>query len=505
MLKKPIDYLVPVVALALAVFGLLTSVIAIPDSGVGIDGGLTEVLSVLPGSPVWRDEIRPGDSVISLHDSLAPGGWELWVHRGAIKYVTAASDNLLRLRETLPIAVGGAALVIAGILLLLRATGIGFALLAAGVGLSATPLMLTGNPRDLVLGGAGTFLLATVTAAILVRGRRDGRLIPAVLVGIGVGLSLLWVTAIQVLPNLFDPLDAGRLPVAGGFAIFGGWISINRGRLRRRLLGPGGPNAFDLLYLPGVIALLAGAMAFLRLAPEIAALFLVAAIVAYPTTRRAAAATFEGLIVGNVRRRAEIRATEDERGRLARDIHDAPLQELAAVIRRLEDKPDAASETTALRDIASHLRDVAASLHPPVLEDLGLAPAVADLGDILAAANPPWRILVEVDDLLDGGPRPEADAEMAALRVVQEATANAIRHSGGRTLAIAGSVSSDAIDLTVADNGSGIDRGVVAAARRRGHFGLDSMRERAEAAGGELTIDSSTGGVRVRFTWERPS
>ncbi len=175
------------------------------------------------------------------------------------------------------------------------------------------------------------------------------------------------------------------------------------------------------------------------------------------------------------------------------------------MIRRLERVPGAAGEAAALRDVAAELRDVATALRPPVLEDLGLAPALADLGETLAAAQPDRDIRVEVDDLAPGGERLPPDVEVAAFRVVQEAAANALRHSGCRMLAVTGSVAPDAIDLTVADDGSGIDRDTVAGARRRGHFGLDSMRERAEAVDGAVTIDSSANGVRVRFTWEPPT
>ena len=499
MVHKPIEYLVAIAALALAVFGLLTSLAATPDGGVGFNDMGTIVTEVLPGSPAWRDGIRPGDAILELHDSTAPGGWELLVRDAGVTLGSSAADQEARLRETLPWALAGLAIVVTALLLLLRTGVTGLALVPIGVTLAATPLLRTGNPRDLLVGGAGTFLLAGAAVALVAGRRRSWPLA----VGLGLSLGALWIASILAVPGAFDPVDLARIPVAGTFTVWGGAMAIDRRRLRQRLLAPGGPSAFDLLYLPVVVAILLGGLAFVRLSPLVAAAILVAAVVLYPTTRRTTGASVERLIIGNVRRQAEIRAIEDERGRLARDIHDAPLQELAAVIRRLEARPDTAGETTALREVAAQLRDVATTLHPPVLEDLGLAPALADLADGLAAAHPDRLLRVEVVDLTGAAARPPTDVETAGFRIAQEATANAIRHGGGRSVSILGSVSTDAIELTIADDGPGIDRDAAAAARRRGHFGLDSMRERADAVGGTVTIDSDATGVRVRFTWER--
>jgi signal transduction histidine kinase len=205
-------------------------------------------------------------------------------------------------------------------------------------------------------------------------------------------------------------------------------------------------------------------------------------------------------VTAQARRDASIRAVEDERRRLAWDIHDAPLQELSGVIRRLDDVSGAEDEATALRSIAGHLREVATTLHPPVLQDLGLAAALEDLRERLAATSPSWEVVAAVDDRTNDR-RPPSSVELAAYRIVQEATANAISHSGGHRLSIRGSVASEVIDLRVVDDGHGLRDDAARAARRAGHFGLDSMRERAEAEGGSTTLSSSRDGVTVRFRW----
>jgi two-component system NarL family sensor kinase len=172
------------------------------------------------------------------------------------------------------------------------------------------------------------------------------------------------------------------------------------------------------------------------------------------------------------------------------------------VIRRLESIPGADAETSSLRSVAEGLRDVATSLHPPVLQDLGLAAAIADLGDHASEAHPGWRVMVDVDDVTLAD-RPPADVELAAFRVIQEALANAIAHSQGHTLEIGGVVSTDSIDLRADDDGHGFHAEAAREARRAGHFGLDAMGERAEAVGGRVLVTPGPTGVSVRFQWER--
>jgi signal transduction histidine kinase len=68
-----------------------------------------------------------------------------------------------------------------------------------------------------------------------------------------------------------------------------------------------------------------------------------------------------------------------------------------------------------------------------------------------------------------------------------------------------GSVAADAIDIRTTDDGRGYRDVDARDARRAGHFGLDSMRERAEAVGAEVVVGSTSTGVTVRFRWERRS
>ena len=268
------------------------------------------------------------------------------------------------------------------------------------------------------------------------------------------------------------------------------------------MTGRSGPAFVDLLYLGLAVAILIAGFIGNSLLPAL--VVTVAAILVYPFWRRATLSSFERLVASQARRDASIRAVEDERGRLAREIHDSPLQELSGVIRRLEAVPGAEHEADALRAVAGQLRDVATTLHPPVLVDLGLAAAIEDLRDQLCASSPRWLITVEVDDLTTAG-RPPAEVELAAFRVTQEAMANAIAHSGGLCLGVRGSVAPEVIDLAISDDGHGLREQDARAARRAGHFGLDSIRERAAAAGGTSVLTSTPQGVSVRFLWESRS
>jgi two-component system NarL family sensor kinase len=136
------------------------------------------------------------------------------------------------------------------------------------------------------------------------------------------------------------------------------------------------------------------------------------------------------------------------------------------------------------------------------LQDLGLAAAIADLGDHLSESHPEWRFTVDVDDVTLAD-RPPGDVELAAFRVIQEATANALAHSGGHCLQIGGLVATDTIDLRATDDGHGFHDDDAREARRAGHFGLDAMRERAAAVDARVLVTHGPPGASVQFLWER--
>jgi two-component system sensor histidine kinase UhpB len=204
------------------------------------------------------------------------------------------------------------------------------------------------------------------------------------------------------------------------------------------------------------------------------------------------------------RRRAgsvALRAQEEERARVARDLHDEVNQSLTGLLLRLEAVREAAppeleeelAETKALANQAMReLLSLARQLRPTALDDLGLAAAVAGQVERLDREEIEAELGVEGDfsDLGD-------DAQLVVYRVAQEALSNASRHSGAKRVEVSLRRRGDSgVELEVADDGRGF-----AIAESEGGLGIPGMRERALLAGGELTIESRPDhGTTVRLT-----
>jgi two-component system sensor histidine kinase UhpB len=197
---------------------------------------------------------------------------------------------------------------------------------------------------------------------------------------------------------------------------------------------------------------------------------------------------------------AALQAQEEERARVARDLHDEVNQSLTGLLLRLEAARSAAPpqlepEIAATKSLANQamreLLDLARRLRPTALDDLGLAAAIAGLVERLAAGE--VEATIEVDgDFSDLGD----DAQLVVYRVAQEALSNAARHSGAAHVAVALRRGAEGVELTVADDG----RGFAFADSERG-LGIAGMRERALLVGGELTIESRPdAGTTVRLT-----
>lgn len=482
--------------LVMAVLAGVASAMVLPEAGVVSDNPGGPVWHVDPGSPAWRDGIRVGQTVTVLLGSDAPDGWQLWTTDGHLAIGANSAGHAEVMRSHVPWAIASVVIAVVAALLAYRRHVAAAILLPVALYLAAQPLFFAGTLTGSLLAGVALFAGGAMAAVAFSRWRAGF----AVPVTIGFGLALCWVLAILAAPDAFSAIDASRAPAAVTFSLIGFLPIADRREFVAFLTDRTGPAFVDLAVVGCVLAVVAaGAIGLLPMVPALVIALI--AIVAYPVSRRAIVSTFEDLVTSQARRDASIRAVEDERSRLAREIHDVPLQELSGVIRRLETVPGATQEADALRAVAGQLRDVATTLHPPVLQDLGLAAALEDLRDQVAATRPEWRINVEVDDLTEAG-RPPSDVELAAFRVTQEASANALAHSGGSCLTIQGSVAPEAIELAISDDGRGLHDDDARAAKRLGHFGLDSMRERAESVGGTLALTSLPDGVCIRFHWE---
>lgn len=205
----------------------------------------------------------------------------------------------------------------------------------------------------------------------------------------------------------------------------------------------------------------------------------------------------------------EIRLQEEERRRIARDIHDGPAQTMVWLMRKIEyterlaakaGDPAAAEALTdvknGLKSGLDEMRRIITNLSPPELDDLGLASAIEEYANSFRKRTN-MKVEVEWSEHLTL----QRDQEILLFRIIQEALNNAAKHSGGSHCRV--SLTSRTLSpkvrefsLVVEDDGSGFPSGILAS---NGGFGLISMQERAEILGGRIAFErSSLGGAAVR-------
>jgi signal transduction histidine kinase len=196
--------------------------------------------------------------------------------------------------------------------------------------------------------------------------------------------------------------------------------------------------------------------------------------------------------------RHTVLAQEEERARVARELHDETAQILSAATLHLATlrvslrrKPDALASVEQLqsltRQMSQSLYRLVRDLRPAHLDDLGLIPA---LNYLLADMHPSREL--EIDFKVDGSPRRlDLSIETILFRVTQEAVNNIIRHANARHARVRLFFGEDQVHLMVADEGQGFDtQGPFHAPRG---WGLEGMRERIESAGGTLQLKSVIG------------
>lgn len=194
-------------------------------------------------------------------------------------------------------------------------------------------------------------------------------------------------------------------------------------------------------------------------------------------------------------------AQEEERKRIASELHDGPVQVLSATILRLDSLlPKVATEGgKALADLRTTLdetRSLLFHLRPEVLDREGLAPAVRTLLELLAADT---SVRVQLEQELTG--RPPREIEVVAFRVLQEALTNVRKHARARSVIVRIEGGTPLLRVEVRDDGLGFDPKALEVHPDVGHVGLASMRERVELAGGKFELQSAPGkGARIRFS-----
>jgi signal transduction histidine kinase len=203
-----------------------------------------------------------------------------------------------------------------------------------------------------------------------------------------------------------------------------------------------------------------------------------------------------------------IRARDEERRKIARDLHDSTAQLLAALsmsLSRLGDstlepqrKEAALLEACGLADDCSdEIRTMSYLLHPPLLDEFGLAKALRSYADGFTQRT---GIPVEIKIQPTFG-RLSRDAESALFRIVQEALANVHKHSGSRLAVILIEHHGGEVRLVIQDRGKGLPRtSREETAGINYGVGIMGMRERAEQLGGCFELNSNDAGLRVTVT-----
>ena len=204
-----------------------------------------------------------------------------------------------------------------------------------------------------------------------------------------------------------------------------------------------------------------------------------------------------------------LRLQDEERRRIGRELHDSTAQELAAVAmnlglvqkgvagRNITTDNQLADSQAIIEHCQREIRTLSYQLHPPVLDEVGLAAAVREYADGFTKRSG-IKVTLDVSPALGRLP---AETEQALFRVVQEGLGNVHRHSGSPTAAIRMGRGAPGFVLEIKDRGHGLPRGMLI----RGDgtvskvgVGIAGMRERLCQLGGRFEIESSSRGTTLR-------
>ena len=182
-----------------------------------------------------------------------------------------------------------------------------------------------------------------------------------------------------------------------------------------------------------------------------------------------------------------VKVQEEERHKVARELHDGAAQILTALKLALDSKElDRDRFDALLRELSDQLLDISMNLRPPMLDDLGLLPAFRwHLKRFASQTGIEGRLHAE-----GVGNRHSAELELAAFRIVQEALTNVARYAGTKSADVEVVQREGVLHIRVSDSGSGFDPDDVGPGMGSGLIG---MRERAALLGGTLSIESSPG------------
>lgn len=193
---------------------------------------------------------------------------------------------------------------------------------------------------------------------------------------------------------------------------------------------------------------------------------------------------------------------EKERQRIARDLHDVSIQNLAHLVHKVElsslyidkdpirAKLELASIQKELRQVIDEMRTVVYNLHPMSLEDLGLKETIERM---VSMTNSEKIFFVETD--IDDISSENKSLILFLFRIIQECYNNAVKHSGGNKIFISIKINNENYIINVRDNGTGFDETKIE--RKDCHFGLSILKERVSLLNGKMNLDSSDEGTSI--------
>jgi signal transduction histidine kinase len=203
-----------------------------------------------------------------------------------------------------------------------------------------------------------------------------------------------------------------------------------------------------------------------------------------------------------------ISTQDDERRRIARELHDSLGQELSAAkmmtdkIIMLNRSPESTKEAIEISNLIDHsiqqVRSISYLLHPPLLDEIGLQSA---LQFYLEGFTKRSGIGIFLETTPTNFPRLGPEMETAMFRIVQEAVTNVFRHSGAREAWVRLVKEETQVVGTIRDNGKGMADEVMEGRPNRIGVGIGGMRQRVKEFGGELRISSADPGTIVEVTF----
>jgi signal transduction histidine kinase len=301
--------------------------------------------------------------------------------------------------------------------------------------------------------------------------------------------------AIQMLRGK-DPSSVVLKALGSGIYLFD-WRQLKRWGLLESSLPPGSeveyrtPTAWEQYKwrIIGSVAIMIGQ------------LFLIIALLVHRRRRQQAEGSLREM-AGRL-----LRSQDDERRRIARDLHDGTAQHLSGMAltigQVLADFPPGHDQLRKLlqdshvasREALKEVRTVSYVLHPPILDGLGLVPALQWYLDGLQKRSS-LRVNFQASADIEGL---SPDEERALFRIVQESVNNVLRHSGGTAINIVLSANGRDVTLEIADNGCGMTAVELQQAEGAASLGvgISGMRERVRQLNGTFRISSSSRGTQV--------